>query len=86
MMERESFTEKESVWETFQRDYSWKFPQHGKGNSQSNPRITKSPIQDKPKEEHIEIILIKPIEIKYKERTLQAAKEKQQVTYNGKPI
>ena len=25
--------EKERVWENFWRDYSWKFPQHGKGNS-----------------------------------------------------
>ena len=44
--------EKERVWENFWRDYSWKFPQHGKGNSQSSPRGTKSPIQDKPKEKH----------------------------------
>ena len=28
------------------------FPQHGKRNSQSSPRGTKSPIQDKPKEKH----------------------------------
>ena len=34
------------------RDYSWKFPQHGKGNSQSSPRGTKSPMQDKSKEKH----------------------------------
>ena len=27
-------------------------PQHGKGNSQSSPRGTKSPIQDKPKDKH----------------------------------
>ena len=40
------------VWENFWRDYSWKFPQHGKGNSQSSPRGIKSPIQDKPKENH----------------------------------
>ena len=43
--------EKERVWETFWR-HSWKFPQHGKGNSQSSPRGTKSPIQDKSKEKH----------------------------------
>ena len=36
----------------FLRDYGWKFPQHGKRNSQSSPRGTKSPIQDKPKEKH----------------------------------
>ena len=28
------------------------FPIHGKGNSQSSPRGTKSPKQDKPKEKH----------------------------------
>ena len=43
---------KERVWENFRRDYSWKFPQHGKGNSQSNPRGTKSSMQDKPMEKH----------------------------------
>ena len=41
------------VWENFWRDFSWKFPQHGKGNSQSSPRGTKSPIQVKPKEKHV---------------------------------
>ena len=44
--------EKKRVWENFWRDYSWKFPQHGKGDGQSSPRGTKSPIQDKPKEKH----------------------------------
>ena len=44
--------EKERVWENFWRDYNWKFPQHGKGNSQSSPRGTKSPIQDKLKVKH----------------------------------
>ena len=44
--------EKERVWEKFWRGYSWKFPQHGKGNSQSSPRGTKRPLQDKPKEKH----------------------------------
>ena len=42
----------DSLRENFWRDYSWKFPQHGKGNSQSSPRGSKSPIQDKPKEKH----------------------------------
>ena len=44
--------EKERVWENFWRDYSWKFPQHGKGNSLPSPRGIKSPIEDKPKEKH----------------------------------
>ena len=43
---------KERVWEIFWRDYGWNFPQHRKGNSQSSPRGTKSPIQDKPKEKY----------------------------------
>ena len=36
----------------FLRNYSWKLPQHGKGNSQSS-RGTKSPIQYEPKEKHV---------------------------------
>ena len=44
--------EKERVWENFWRDYSWKFPQHGKGNSQSNPRGAKSPTEHKVKDKH----------------------------------
>ena len=44
--------EKQKVWENFGRDYSLKFPQHGKRNSQSSPRGTKSLIQHKPKEKH----------------------------------
>ena len=44
--------EKEKGYEKKFEDYSGKFPQHGKGNSQSSPRGTKSPIQDKPKEKY----------------------------------
>ena len=44
--------EKKKGYENFWRDYSWKFPEHGKGNSQSSPRGTKSTIQDKSKEKH----------------------------------
>ena len=39
--------EKERIWEKCLRDYSWKFPQHGRGNSQPSPRGVKSPIQTK---------------------------------------
>ena len=52
----------------------------------SSPRGTKSPIQDKPKEKHPKIILIKPTKIKHKEKILKTAREKQQVTYKGNPI
>ena len=74
--------EKESVWENFWRDYTWKFPQHGKENSQPSPRGTKSPIQDKPKEKHAKM---HTKQIK-KERILKAAREQQQVTYKRNPI
>ena len=51
-----------------------------------NPRGTKSPIQDKPKENTPRHILKKLTTTKHKERILKAAKEKQQVTYKGNPI
>jgi len=44
--------EKKKGYEKIFEDYSWKFPQHGKGNSQSLPRGAKSPIQHKPKDKH----------------------------------
>ena len=46
---------KERQWENFWINYSWKLSQHMKGNSQSSPRGTESPLQVKPKEKHIEI-------------------------------
>ena len=45
--------EKKRCWESFWRNYSWKFPQHGKGNSQSSPRSAEYPLWVKPKEKHI---------------------------------
>ena len=77
--------EKERVWENFLRDYSWKFPQHGKQNSQSSPRGTNSAIQDKPKEKHAETH-INQTKTKHKERILKAAREKQQITHKGNLI
>ena len=67
-------------------DYSWKFPQRGKGNSHSSPRGTKSAIQDNPRRNTPRHILIKLTKIKHKERILKAAREKQQVTCKGNPI
>ena len=78
--------ERERTWENFWRDYSWKFPQNGKGSSQSSPRCTKSPIQSKPNEKHAKIHTIQLTKTKHKERILKAAREKQQVTYKGNPI
>ena len=77
--------EKERVWENFWRDYSWKFLQHGRGNSQPSPRDTKIPIQGKTKERHANNTLIKLTKTKYKERILKAAREKKQVTYKENP-
>ena len=62
-----------------------KFPQHGKGNSQSSARCTKSPIQDKSKEKHAKTHT-NLTNTKNKERILKAAREKQQVTCKGNPI
>ena len=45
----------------------------------------KSPIQDKPKEKHTKTHT-NLTKIKHNERALKAAREKQQVTYKGKPI
>ena len=78
--------EKKKGYEHFWRDYSWKFHQHGKGNSRSSPRDTKSPIQDKPRRNTPRHILIKLTKTKHKEKILKAANEKQQVTYKGNPI
>ena len=77
---------KERHWENFWRNYSWKLPQHGKGNSQSSPRSTENPLQDKTKEKHIETHINQANKIKQKERILKATREKQQVTYKGNPI
>ena len=65
-----------------------KFPQHGKEKSQSSPRGTKNPIQDKSEEKHgkTQHILIKLTKTKHKERILKAVSEKQQVTNKRNPI
>ena len=44
------------------------------------------PIQNKSREKHTKTILIKLSKIKYKEKILKAAREKQQITYKGVPI
>ena len=77
--------EKERVGKKFWRDYSWKFPQHGKGNSQVQ-EAQRVPYRIKPKEKHARHLLIKLTKTKHKERILKAAREKQQVTYKGNPI
>ena len=75
-----------NIMRKFLKQLQLKISQHGKGNSQSSPRNTKSPIQDKPKEKMPRHILIKLTKTKHKGRILKAAREKQQVTYKGNPI
>ena len=56
-----------------------------KGNSQSSPRGSRSPIQNKPKDKDSKTHT-NQTRTKHKERILKAAKEKQQVTHKGNPI
>ena len=77
--------EKERVWENFWRDYSWKFPHHGKENSQSSPKNTKNPTQDNPKRNTPRHILIKLTKTEHQER-IKAARENQLVTYKDNTI
>ena len=44
--------EKKKGYEKIFEEINLKFLQHGKGNSQSSPRGSQSPIQDKRKEKH----------------------------------
>ena len=70
----------------FLKDFSWKFPKHGKRNSQSSPRGPKSPTQDKSKEKYPKTHSNQKTITKHKEKILKAAREKQQVIYKGNPI
>ena len=76
---------KERVWEYFWRDYSWKFPQHGKGSRQSSP-TGRVPYRINPRRNTPRHILVKLTKTRPKERILKAAREKQQVPYKGNPI
>ena len=53
---------------------------------QSSPRVTKIPIQDKPKEKQAKTHTNQTNKTEPKERILRAAREKQQVTYKGNLI
>ena len=78
--------EKGREWENFWRDYSWKFPQHRKGNSQSSSRGTKVPYRINPRRNTPSHILIKLTKTKHKERIFKASREKQWVTYKRNSI
>ena len=76
---------RERVWEFFWRNYSWKFLQHGKGNSQVQ-EAQRIPYRINPKRNTPRQILIKLTKTKHKERILKSAWEKWQVTQKGNPI
>ena len=73
------------VWENFWRDYSWKFPQYGKGNNQVQ-EAHRVPYRINPGRNTPRHILIKLKKTKHKGGVLKAAREKQQETYKGNPI
>ena len=77
--------EKQRHWDNFWRDHGWEHPQHGKGNNQVQ-EAQRVPYRTNPRRNMFRHILIKLTEIKHKERILKVAREKQQVTYMGKPI
>ena len=68
--------EKERVWENFWRDYSWKFPQQWKGNSQVQ-EAQRVLYRINPRRNTPRHLLIKLTKTKCKERILQAARAKQ---------
>ena len=59
------------------------FPKMGK---EIVNQVQEAPLLDKRKENTSRHILMKLTETKHKEKILKAAREKQQVTYKGKPI
>ena len=61
------------------------FPNVGK-EIDNEVQEVQSPLQVKPKENALRHILIKLTDSKHKERILKATREKQKVTYMGKPI
>ena len=61
------------------------FPNVGK-EIDNEVQEVQSPLQVKPKENTLRHILIKLTDSKHKERILKATREKQKVTYMGKPI
>ena len=76
---------KARVWEKFWRDYSWKFSQHGKGNSQVQ-EAQRVPCRINTRRNTPRHILIKLTKIKHKERILKEAREKQHIAYKGKAL
>ena len=76
--------EKERIWENFWRDYSWKFPQHGKVNQIRE--VQRVPYTTNARRNMPRHMLIKLTKTKHKERILKVARKKQQVTHKENPI
>ena len=62
------------------------FPNMGKERAIQVQEVQRVPYRINPKRNMPRHILIKPSKIKYKEKILKAAREKQQITYKGIPI
>ena len=75
---------KERHWEIFWRNYTWNFPNMGKGTVNQVQEVPKVPYRINPKRNIPRHTLVKLTEIKHKERILKIVREKQQVTYKGK--
>ena len=67
-------------------NYSWKFPQDGKGNNQVQEAQRGYPYRINARRNTPRHILIKLTKTKHKEIILKAAREKQQVPYKGNPV
>ena len=75
--------EKKRHWENFWRNYSW-IHHIGKAIVNQVQEARRVPYRVNPRRNTLIHILIKLTEIKHKERILNAAREKQQVTYKRK--
>ena len=69
--------EKESLWEIFWRDYSWKFPNMEKEIVNQVQEAQRVPYRINPRRNMPRHILIRLTMTKHKERILKAAREKQ---------
>ena len=77
---------KEGTEKIFKEIIFENFPNMGKEIVNQVQEAQRVPYRLNPRRNTSRHILIKLTEIKHKERILKAAKEKQQITYKGKPI
>ena len=71
--------EREGDWKCTSENYGWKIPRTEEGNRYPGTGSTEGPKQDKPKQTTPRHTIIKMAKVKYKERILKAAREKQRV-------